>query len=93
MFTKGNQRSWIKIEVALCKNTSECYYALREACALLYRTLARWVKAFIVGRNETADSHRISRPSIPQHQIHIIMSPFHTSSVDCSGIIRRSWYR
>ncbi|GBM89670.1 hypothetical protein AVEN_2288-1 [Araneus ventricosus] len=71
MSTNGEQRSWIKIEVARGKNASECYLGLREACALPYKMLAGWVKVFYAGRNETADLHRTDRPSIPQHQIDI----------------------
>lgn len=37
-----------------------------------YRTLARWVKAFRTGWNETVDLHRAFRPSIPQNQIEIV---------------------
>ncbi|PSN39634.1 hypothetical protein C0J52_27943 [Blattella germanica] len=48
MFTKLEQRSWIKIEVARGRSTQECFQGLREACgdvALPYRTVARWVTA------------------------------------------------
>ncbi|GBM67873.1 hypothetical protein AVEN_71201-1 [Araneus ventricosus] len=38
MFKKGDQRSWIKFEVARGKDASECHHTLREACALPYRT-------------------------------------------------------
>ena len=31
MFTKLEQRSWIKIEVARCRSTQECFQELREA--------------------------------------------------------------
>ncbi|GBM14925.1 hypothetical protein AVEN_213269-1 [Araneus ventricosus] len=72
MFTKYDQRSWIKIEVARGKNASEYSYGLREACALPYRTVAGWVKAFRAGRNKIADLHRTIGPSIPQYQIDIV---------------------
>ena len=32
MFLKLEQRSWIKIEVARCRSTQECFQVLREAC-------------------------------------------------------------
>ena len=32
MFTKLEKRSWIKIEVARCRNTQKCFRGLREAC-------------------------------------------------------------
>ena len=44
MFSKLEQRTWIKIEVARGKNARECHSGLREACgneALPYRTVAR----------------------------------------------------
>ena len=49
MFTKLEQHSWIKIEVARGRSTHDCFQGLREACgtaALLYRTVAQWIKAF-----------------------------------------------
>ncbi|KAJ4433872.1 hypothetical protein ANN_16185 [Periplaneta americana] len=52
MFTKLEQRSWIKIEVARGRSAQECFQELHEACgdaALPYRTVARWVKAFWEG--------------------------------------------
>ncbi|KAJ4433002.1 hypothetical protein ANN_15259 [Periplaneta americana] len=52
MFTKLEQRSWIKIEVTRGRSAQECFQGLREACgdaALPYRTVARWVKAFREG--------------------------------------------
>ncbi|GBN26454.1 hypothetical protein AVEN_60371-1 [Araneus ventricosus] len=64
--------SWITIEVAGGKNVSECYHELSEDCASLYRTVARWVKAFRAGPNESGDLYRTSRPSIPQHQIYTL---------------------
>jgi hypothetical protein len=43
MFTKQEQRSWIKIEVARGSSAQNCYQGPREACgdaALPYRTVA-----------------------------------------------------
>ena len=34
MFTKLDQRSWIKIEVVRCRSTQECFQGLRELCAI-----------------------------------------------------------
>lgn len=56
MLTKCNQPSEIKIEIARVKNTSECYQELHEDCGenvLSFRTVALWIKAFRVRRNET----------------------------------------
>ena len=44
MFTKLEQRCWIKIEVARGHSTLECFQGLREACddaVLPYLTVAR----------------------------------------------------
>jgi len=49
MFTKEDQRSWIKIEVARGSSAQTCFQELREACgdaALPYRTVAQWVNFF-----------------------------------------------
>ena len=50
---KLEQPSWIKIKVAQLRSTQECFQGLREACGdaeLPYRTVARYVKAFLEGR-------------------------------------------
>ena len=52
MFTKLEQRSWTKIEVARSHCTQECFQGLHEACgdaALPHRTVAGWVKMFRKG--------------------------------------------
>ncbi|GBL78007.1 hypothetical protein AVEN_55804-1 [Araneus ventricosus] len=46
-------------------------YAMPVACALWYRTVARWIKAFRASRNASVDLHRTCRRSIPQYQIDI----------------------
>ena len=54
MFTKLEQRSWIKVEVSRDHRTQACFRGLREECgdaAFPYRTVARWVKAFREGRD------------------------------------------
>ena len=61
MFTKLEQHSWIKIEVARGRSTQECLQGQREACcdaALPYRTVARWVKVFREGRDAVQDNLR-----------------------------------
>ncbi|PSN57940.1 hypothetical protein C0J52_00193 [Blattella germanica] len=53
MFTKQDQRSWLKIECARGRYARQCYEILQDVCgenALPYRTVARWVKAFNEGR-------------------------------------------
>ena len=53
MFTKLEQRSWIKTEMARTRSTQECFQGLRESCsdaALPYRAMAQWLKAFRSGQ-------------------------------------------
>jgi len=61
MFTKEDQRSWIKIEVARGHSAQICFQELREACgdaALPYGTVARWMKLFRERRDSIQDSRR-----------------------------------
>ena len=58
MFTKLEQRPWIKIEVARGHSTQECFQELCEACgnaSLPYCKVARWVEAFREGRDVVQD--------------------------------------
>ncbi|PNF16764.1 hypothetical protein B7P43_G00887 [Cryptotermes secundus] len=67
MFSKQEQRSWIKLECARGRTARQCHQGLQEACgesALPYRTVARWVKAFNEGRQNVADMRRPGRPSV-----------------------------
>ena len=66
MFSKQEQGSWIKIECARGRKARQCHQGLQEACgecALPYRTVAKWVKAFNEGRQNVADLRRPGRPS------------------------------
>ena len=67
MFSKQEQRSWIKIECARGRIARHCHQGLQEACgesALPYRTVARWVKAFNKGRQNVADMRWPGHPSV-----------------------------
>ena len=47
MFTKLEQRSWIKIELTRCRGTQECFQGPRGTCgqvALSKLTVAGWFK-------------------------------------------------
>ncbi|KAG8225422.1 hypothetical protein J437_LFUL004243 [Ladona fulva] len=71
MFSKQEQRSWIKIECARGRTARQCH---QEACgdsALPYRTVARWVKAFNEGQQTVADMHRAGRPSVSE-EVHTV---------------------
>ena len=75
IFTKLEQRSWIKIEVARCRSTQECFQRLREACfdaALPYRTAARWVRAFRERRDAVQDNLRTGRPHVENKLVQVL---------------------
>ncbi|PNF18472.1 hypothetical protein B7P43_G08996 [Cryptotermes secundus] len=77
MFTKQEERSWIKIEVARGRSAQNCYQGLREACgdaALPYRTVARWVKLFREGWDAIQDSHRSGPPHVDNQTIQLLAS-------------------
>ena len=61
MFTKLEQRYWIKIEVARGHSTQECFQGLCETCgeaALPYRTVTRQIKVFREGRDAIKENLR-----------------------------------
>ncbi|GBL74125.1 hypothetical protein AVEN_231020-1 [Araneus ventricosus] len=69
MFSKQEQRSWIKIEFARGRTERQCHQGLQEACgesALPNRTLGRWIKAFNEGRQNVADMRRPGLPSVSE---------------------------
>ncbi|PNF43745.1 hypothetical protein B7P43_G13766 [Cryptotermes secundus] len=77
MFTKQEQRSWIRIEVARSRSAQNCYQGLREArgdAALPYRTVARWVKLFREEKNAIQDNRRSGRPQVDNHTIQLLSS-------------------
>ncbi|GBO43969.1 hypothetical protein AVEN_131688-1 [Araneus ventricosus] len=66
MFSKREQRSWIKIECARGRTAWQCH---QEACrepALPYRIVARWVKAFNDVCQRLADMRRPDRPNVSE---------------------------
>ena len=72
MFTKLEQRSWLKIEAGRGKTARECYRGLVEVCgttALPYRTVARWVQTFRTGRQNVTEKPRPGRPSATDAQV------------------------
>ncbi|GBM53627.1 hypothetical protein AVEN_105509-1 [Araneus ventricosus] len=69
MFSKQEQRSWIKIESARSRTAQQCHQGLQEACGesgLPCRTMARWAKAFKEGRQNVADMRRPGHPSVSE---------------------------
>ena len=77
MFTKLEQYSWIKIEVAWGCNTQECFQGMCEACgdaALPYCTVARWVKAFQEGRDAIQDNLHTRWPHMENNTVQLLVS-------------------
>ena len=77
MFTKPEQRSWIKIEVARGCSTQECFQRLREACGdadLLYRTVAQRNSAFREGRDAVQNNLRTGRPLVENNTVQLLAS-------------------
>ena len=77
MFTKLEQRSWIKIEVTRRRSTQECFQGLREACddeVLPYHTVARLVEAFWEGRNAIQDNLHTGRPHVDNNTVQLLAS-------------------
>ena len=81
MFTKLEQRSWIKIKVARGQNTQEFVQGLREACGdvmLPYRTVTRLVKAFREGRDAVRYNLRTGRPHVENNTVQLLVSQLDT---------------
>ena len=59
MFSKYEQRCFIKVQIARSKNARQCYIELLEACleTLSYRTVFRWAYAFSRGREDVHQYH------------------------------------
>ena len=77
MFTKQDQCSWIKIEVARGRSAQTCFQRLREACgdaALPYRTVVGWVNLFREGRDSIQDNRRSGRPHVDNHTVELLAS-------------------
>jgi len=81
MFTKLEQRSWLKIEAGRSKTARECYRGPVEVCgtaALPYRTVARWVQAFRTGRQNATDQPRPGTPSATEAQVSSVATLWET---------------
>ncbi|PSN32627.1 hypothetical protein C0J52_22380 [Blattella germanica] len=74
MFSKYEQRCFIKIQVARGINARQCYTELLEACGketLPYRTVARWANAFRRGREDVHQKRGASRPQSARDDVHV----------------------
>ena len=73
MFSRYEQRCYIKIQVASGKNAGQCFRALQKACrrqVLPYRTIARWVEAFRQGRKECQHKAHAGRSVAATDDLH-----------------------
>ncbi|GBM98206.1 hypothetical protein AVEN_268136-1 [Araneus ventricosus] len=72
MFSKQEQRSWIKIECAIGRTARQCHQEACRESALPYRTVARWVKAFNEGCQNVVDMRRPGRPSVSEEEMYAV---------------------
>ncbi|PNF37863.1 hypothetical protein B7P43_G07421 [Cryptotermes secundus] len=75
MFSKQEQRSWIKFECAKGRTARQYHQGLQGACgesALPYTTVASWVQAFNVGRQNVADTRRPGCPSVSEEEVYAL---------------------
>ncbi|PSN46036.1 hypothetical protein C0J52_07686 [Blattella germanica] len=70
MFTKLEQRTWLKKNQCTRSHTArQCHEDLVKACrdeSLPYRTVARWFKAYNMGRNRVEHMASPRRPSVSE---------------------------
>ena len=78
MFTKLEQRSCIKTEVARGRSTimfsDTALNTVRGDAAFPYRTVARWVKAFREGREAVQDNLHTERPHVENNTVPLLAS-------------------
>ena len=75
MFSKQEQRTWIKIQCARGRMAKQCHRGLQEAwdaAALPYRTVATWVAAFRDGRERVEHMPRSSHPPVSDENVHLV---------------------
>ena len=77
MFTKLEQCSWIKIEVARDRSMQECFQGLSEVygdAALPYCIVVQWVKAFREGRDVIQDNLRTGQSHVENNIVQLLAS-------------------
>ena len=75
MFTKQEQRTWLKIQCARGHTARQCHERLVETCgdaALPYRTVARWIRAFNEGRDNVEHMARPGRPNVSEEDVEAV---------------------
>ena len=74
MFSKQEQKTWIKIQCTRCHTAKQCHRGLQEACdaaALPYRTVARWVAAFRDGHERVEHMPRSGHPPVSDENVQL----------------------
>ena len=75
MFTKQEQRTWLKIQCSRGHTARQCHEGLVEACgdvALPYRMVARCVRAFNEGCDNIKHMARPGRPSVSEEDVEAV---------------------
>ena len=75
MFTKQEQRTWLKIQYARGHTERQCLEGLVKPCgdaASPYRTVARWVRIFNEGRDNVEQMARPGRPSVSEEDVETV---------------------
>ena len=75
MFTKQEQRIWLKIQYARGHTARQCLEGLVKPCgdaASPYRTLARWVRIFKEGSDNVEQMARPGRPSVSEEDMETV---------------------
>ncbi|KAJ4437244.1 hypothetical protein ANN_17379 [Periplaneta americana] len=81
MFSKEEQRSWLKIQRARGRTARQCHQGLQEVCdaaALPYLTVERWVRAFRQGRESVLDMPRSGHPPVSDEQVQTVSASVET---------------
>ncbi|PSN53204.1 hypothetical protein C0J52_04500 [Blattella germanica] len=74
MFSKYEQRCFIKIQVARGINARQCHTELLEACGkqtLPYCTVASWANAFRREREDVHQKRGVGRPQSARDDVHV----------------------
>ena len=77
MFSKQEQRTWIKIQCARGCTAKQCHRGLQEACdaaALPYRTVERWVAAFRDGHERVEHMPRSGHTPVSDENVQLVFA-------------------
>ena len=82
MFTKQEQRTWLKIQCDHGHTALQSHEGLVEACgyaALPYRTVARWIRAFNEGHDNVEHMARPAHPSVSEEDVEAVSALLNTN--------------